>query len=208
MAKINDQKRTAREYDFFTEEGEARELTDLTIKFFFGQTKAGMENGSSMALETMAIEHERTVRLEDVPESMRLVLAANGLNHKMGDSFSGATDIEKSVELFDRTWAALKEGSWNAKRQGGGRDETPLWIESAVCAFAKANKLKVEDVPEATREALTAYAKTADGLADIKGRSTVKTAYAAIKAKRLKERLAKETGPAPTEDAPDFMANL
>jgi hypothetical protein len=87
-------------------------------------------------------------------EQIVLRSIGHGLEQKLGDSYSGITDIDDAIEVVDQLMTRLGAGDWTAQREGG----SGLAGVSILCkALVEATGLPVEKV----REQLTAWdAKT------------------------------------------------
>lgn len=70
---------------------------------------------------------------------------AHGLEQKLGDSYSGVTDIDDSIETVDQLMERLHKGEWTVAREGA----SGLAGVSVLCkALVEATGLPVEKVRE------------------------------------------------------------
>jgi hypothetical protein len=67
-----------------------------------------------------------TVNLSELPEEMITHLALHGLSQKLGDSYSGESDITVARTKAAGVAERLNKGDWKAVREGGGSKITDL----------------------------------------------------------------------------------
>lgn len=93
---------------------------------------AKKEIGETSITFTWADESTTTVNLSDIPEAIQARAILHGLSQKLGDSYSGAKEVEAAQAAFNDTLEALKAGDWN--RKGGGFASGGIWVEAAAKA--------------------------------------------------------------------------
>lgn len=60
-----------------------------------------------------------TVNLSDLTEEMVVNLALHGLKQKLGDSYSGESNLEVAFSKAENVAKRLREGNWKAVRESG-----------------------------------------------------------------------------------------
>lgn len=138
--------------------------------------------GETSITFTWADETETVVDMADLHGSLTTRAMLHGLSQKLGDSYSGAKEVETAKAAFNETFEALKAGDWN--RKGGGFSSGGIWVE----ALAQAAEVTLE-------EALAKWNEMDDATkASIRKQPQVKVAKAEIELARASAK-AKDAAP-------------
>jgi len=89
----------------------------------------------------------KVVRISDLPETIVGRLIVHGLLQKVGDSYSGISDVGQAVEAADSVITALIAGNWSTRGEGLGG----MLLEALIEYFTGQGRTE-EEVRERFRE--------------------------------------------------------
>jgi hypothetical protein len=139
-----------------------------------------------------------TVELKELGKDIIKHLALHGLSQKLGDSYSGETDIKVARTKAEGVAKRLRDGDWRAVREGGGGGR----ITDLAQALARVAGQEVEAATKVIEN------MDKDEKSELRAHHQIKVAMAEIAAERAKAALAKQTekGEAETVDPKALFA--
>lgn len=141
-------------------------------------TKTKLVNGVSFKFADKK-ETELAFDLKQLTPAIVLQLAIHGLSQKLGDSYSGLTNVTEAIETVTEVWGNLVNGNFNVRSSGNGG----MLAE----AIARIKGISVE----AAKEVIDALDE--DKLETLKKNQRVKDTMTVIKAERATARLSTDT---------------
>ena len=127
-----------------------------------------------------ADETSETINLDFFSEAVVNRAALHGFSQKLGDSYSGITDVPAAKIAMHGVLAALRAGDWN--RKGGSTGG--IWVEALARATGETIETVLEAWDKMTDEVKAASKKHPDA---IKAKAEIELERAQAKAASLAE---------------------